>query len=824
MSEAKPVKIVPGFQTTVSLRGLPQATLELEGFDVSELSEAKQTVKLKGRAENVPSGTSYKIRWVIRQADGEVRREMIAEPPELSVSDDGFELGLEVDAFALQLFGEGNLGVEMQVDFPLCAPALLKEGIAYSNALEVRFKEGVADLRVGAVVTLELEAGGVFESADIRLTLHESGDAAELAGQRYAARTVVWGGDDHKARKWRVGCSSVEGVYLFDYQDTIEFGYTLEARVSGSQQFFTVKQVSRFALVQRPRLTSFALEEREGAGGFAYGIHQTFTWKANERRDVAYWAKGACEGFDPKLPVFMVVSLWAERPDGIREQFHGNASAHTLRLDEEGKFEVQLCDFTQLTHHADLTSASEDWSFYAVLRCASAGARAFETYIDLPGGVLPVPRDLSRDGWRFGVTVGTGTAVRASNFDPESAHPIPADQLEYHTTFEGGVRWKLCPGGIDVEGTGVERSTGEPTTARKVWDANNSWVNEFARDYRVPVELIVATICTESSGNAKAVREEPGFVSDEQTPNKVSPGLMQTLISTARECLKKSGALKEEELETVTRTWLQQPRNSIHAGTSVILAQEGKTHYDPVLVACAYNSGGVYENRGAGNRWKLKQYPIGEGEHADRFVKWFNDFWAVAAAHEVQPSYSLRAYFQSEETVDPSWITTAKAEKGIKEDPATDKHNPRILEYFQTCSYKASTDETAWCSAFVNWCMVQAGQPSTGSARAIDWKNEWPEGKDLGRAAYGAIGVIKWGSGTAGHVGFIVGKKGSDLVFLGGNQGGEGQGEVKLSAFADNALVIGYMVPKNYEVPESAYYLPEYTSAQVSTGTFAGTR
>jgi uncharacterized protein (TIGR02594 family) len=822
VTEAKPVRIVPGFQTTVSLRGLPQTKLELEGFDVAKLSEAKQTVKLSGRAENIPSGTPYKIRWVIRQADGEVRRVMIAEPPQLSVSSDSFELALEVDALALQLFGEGSLSAEMQVEFPLCAPTVLEKGVSYANPLEVRFKEGATDLQVGSVRTIELEAGGVFEDSDIRLTLHESGDA-ELVGGRYAARTILWEGGDRKAHKWRVGCSTAEGLYLFDYQDAIEFGYTLEARAPGSQEFFTVKQVARFATVQRPRLTQLSLEERDGAGGFAYGIHQAFTWEANEKRDVSYWAQATFEGFDPDLPVFMFVTLWVEKPDGSREHFHSDASAHALRLDAEGKFEVQLLDFTQLRHCRDLTSASEDWAFYVVLRCASGGARPFESFIDLPSNVLPVPRDLSRDNWRFGVTAGTSTAVKSTNFDPESAHPIPATQLEYHTSFEGGVRWKLCPGGIDVEGKGIERSAGDPTTARKVWDENNTWVNEFARDYRVPAELIVATICTESSGKPKAVREEPGYSSDESTPNKVSPGLMQTLISTARECLKKSGALEESELSTVTREWLFQPRNSIHAGTSVILAQHKKTDYDPVLVACAYNAGGVYENRGAENRWKLKQFPIGTGEHADRYVKWFNDFWAVVAAHDVQPSYSLRGYFQSSQSDDPPWLVIAKQEKGVKEDSRAGKDNPRVIEYHQTCSLKASHDETAWCSAFVNWCMIQAGQPSTNSARAIDWKNEWSAGKDLGRPAYGSIGVIKWGSGTAGHVGFIVGKKGSDLVFLGGNQGGEGQGEVKLSSFSDDKI-IGYMVPKNYSVPEDAYYLPEYTSAQVSAGSFAGTR
>lgn len=48
------------------------------------------------------------------------------------------------------------------------------------------------------------------------------------------------------------------------------------------------------------------------------------------------------------------------------------------------------------------------------------------------------------------------------------------------------------------------------------------------------------------------------------------------------------------------------------------------TDWDPIYVACAYNAGGLYENKGALNRWKLRQYPIGTGNHADRFAAYFS--------------------------------------------------------------------------------------------------------------------------------------------------------------------------------------------------------
>lgn len=128
------------------------------------------------------------------------------------------------------------------------------------------------------------------------------------------------------------------------------------------------------------------------------------------------------------------------------------------------------------------------------------------------------------------------------------------------------------------------------------------------------------------------MREEPGYISDEATPNKVSPGLMQTLISTAR------GVLADPSLN---RQWLLEPGNSIRAGTAYITSQWKLTHLDPPKVACAYNAGSVVYNANATNRWKMRQYPIGTQEHADRFVKWFNDCFVMFERDNVAPNLSF---------------------------------------------------------------------------------------------------------------------------------------------------------------------------------------
>jgi hypothetical protein len=201
------------------------------------------------------------------------------------------------------------------------------------------------------------------------------------------------------------------------------------------------------------------------------------------------------------------------------------------------------------------------------------------------------------------------------------------DLTQFHG-YRDSVRWRLGPQGVEIEGSGVERTAGAPITVTSVWDTHAEAINRAAQQYDVPCVLIVATICTESGGNADAVRLEPKYKSDEETPNQVSPGLMQTLISTARQAMS----------ATVDRQWLLDPANSITAGTAVIAQQRTQTELDPPLVAAAYNAGGLRYDSSAGNRWKLVQFPIGTSEHCDRFVKWFNDAVAALAGHAVRPT------------------------------------------------------------------------------------------------------------------------------------------------------------------------------------------
>jgi len=110
----------------------------------------------------------------------------------------------------------------------------------------------------------------------------------------------------------------------------------------------------------------------------------------------------------------------------------------------------------------------------------------------------------------------------------------------------------------------------------------------------------------------------------------------------------------------------------------------------------------------------------------------------------------------------------ATDELGVKELKGKKKNNPRILEYLRTVG-KFPTDETAWCSAFANWVMLQSGHRGTLKANARSWLN-W--GYPLKVPTYGCIVVFKRGnSNWQGHVAFFLGFEGSKVKVLGGNQG-----------------------------------------------------
>lgn len=113
-------------------------------------------------------------------------------------------------------------------------------------------------------------------------------------------------------------------------------------------------------------------------------------------------------------------------------------------------------------------------------------------------------------------------------------------------------------------------------------------------------------------------------------------------------------------------------------------------------------------------------------------------------------------------------LLIATSQIGIKED--TDES--RILDYFHDIGHKwVKSDDTAWCSAFVNWVCFQADVERSNKLNARSWL-EVGQDVSLRRAREGDIVVFWRESETSwkGHVGFYIGDNGRDIYVLGGNQ------------------------------------------------------
>ena len=116
------------------------------------------------------------------------------------------------------------------------------------------------------------------------------------------------------------------------------------------------------------------------------------------------------------------------------------------------------------------------------------------------------------------------------------------------------------------------------------------------------------------------------------------------------------------------------------------------------------------------------------------------------------------------------WLTIARRELASKVSEVRGGENPRIIEYHASTTLKATEDEVAWCSAFVNWCLLQAKFEGTNSAAARSWLN-W--GNAVDDLVPGDIVIFWRGSPDSwqGHVGFFLEKHQHTISVLGGNQG-----------------------------------------------------
>lgn len=114
-------------------------------------------------------------------------------------------------------------------------------------------------------------------------------------------------------------------------------------------------------------------------------------------------------------------------------------------------------------------------------------------------------------------------------------------------------------------------------------------------------------------------------------------------------------------------------------------------------------------------------------------------------------------------------IEIALSQIGIKEIIGG-SHNPEVLNYFHEIGHTwVKTDETAWCSAFINWCAKKANLSYSGKLNARSWLKI---GKEVSSPRVGDV-VVLWRESREswkGHVGLFCREQNGYVYLLGGNQ------------------------------------------------------
>ena len=128
-------------------------------------------------------------------------------------------------------------------------------------------------------------------------------------------------------------------------------------------------------------------------------------------------------------------------------------------------------------------------------------------------------------------------------------------------------------------------------------------------------------------------------------------------------------------------------------------------------------------------------------------------------------------------------LEIALSEYGIKEVPGV-KNNPEVMKYFHSIGQDwVQGDETAWCSAFVNWCAIQKDLQYSGKLNARSWLNLGTpcniEDADI---------VVLWRESPEswkGHVGIPIREDENYIWILGGNQ----SNMVRISAYPKGRIL-----------------------------------
>lgn len=209
----------------------------------------------------------------------------------------------------------------------------------------------------------------------------------------------------------------------------------------------------------------------------------------------------------------------------------------------------------------------------------------------------------------------------------------------WHSCFAGR-EWRVDAHGVYTRDGGARplRTAGEPITMRRVWELFGDGLLETAGAHGLDPALLMMVIATETAAYRRygftgpvTFRWEPTVkVADVAPPlfGDYSAGPMQILATTARDIVRSHkmnydpfalAPVFEYQPEPPPALPLYEAKASLEVGAAVIRDSWTKTEGDPILVAAAYNAGGVYKS--AANPWHLRSW----GNHLDRAAEWYGD-------------------------------------------------------------------------------------------------------------------------------------------------------------------------------------------------------
>lgn len=132
-------------------------------------------------------------------------------------------------------------------------------------------------------------------------------------------------------------------------------------------------------------------------------------------------------------------------------------------------------------------------------------------------------------------------------------------------------------------------------------------------------------------------------------------------------------------------------------------------------------------------------------------------------------------------------IQLALKEYGIKEIPGKED-NPEVLKYFNEIGFDGEKlkDETAWCSAFINWVAKKSNRKYSNKLSARSWlkvgcATSSPQIGDV--VVFWRESIDSW----KGHVGLYIREDEKNIWVLGGNQ----KNQVSIAPYPKSRL-LGY--------------------------------